>query len=159
MLLRDRLDLLTADFARQVIAALREASLAELAARSPATPAPARAPLVTRTRPSALPRERGRRPVRERALSRSEIIVPIPSAATEAAALRILEGRGAKGVTALQLVAELSLLGFAPGPELVSALLERGAMRDTGFRRASGGNATSAVYVAGTPAAASPASD
>jgi hypothetical protein len=155
MLLRDRLDLLTADFARQVIAALREASLAELAARSPTTPEPARAANVARARPRPLPRERVRRPARAR--SSREILVPATSAAIEAAALRILEGRGTKGVTALQLDAELSLQGFAPAPELVGALLARGVLRDTGFRRASGGNATSAVYVGSARGAASPA--
>lgn len=155
MTLRDTLDRLTADFARQVIAALQDASLDELAGRSAAgaretargrAERPPRAPRAARAPRAGAPRATTEAPRAEPAATASA------TPEMKAAALRILEGRGHKGATGTQLEAELSLQGFAPASDLMSSLVESGAVRDTGFRRASGGKATSAVYVIAAPA-------
>ncbi len=168
MTLRDSLDRLTADFARDVIKALRNASLEELTGRTATTPALTSAPVRRLAPPQAQSQAPSPRSVRavpraqpplenepsydegfgtEAAAEPVAAVHVVVPPEMRAAALRILEDRGGKGATAVQLDAELSLQGFAALPELMRSLVETGAVRDTGFRRASGGNATSAVYV------------
>lgn len=162
------LDRLTADFARQVMEALRKASLDDLGGRSSAALPPSarrtrpRKPKPTRpaarvTRSSRSPRSARRSPAPKLAVASSVVGALAPSAldarnekafqVMKAAVLRVLESRGSKGATAAQLDAELALQGFAPVADVMSPLLESGEVRDTGFRRASGGNATSPVYI------------
>lgn len=151
MTLRETLDRLTSDFARQVIAALRNASLDELAARAPAAAA------VARPRRGATPGHRARvavarSPRTPRVAAPAAPAAPLPQSVTtpemRSAALDVLEQRGSKGATATQLEAELSLQGFPVTADLVPSLVASGLVKDSGFRRASGGNATSPVYVA-----------
>lgn len=144
MTLCETLDRLTSDFARQVIAALRNASLDELAARAPAA-APAAQPRRGATARVAV--ARGPRTARAEKVA-AALPQSVTTPETRSAALRVLEHRGSRGATASQLEAELSLQGFATASDLMQSLVESGLVKDSGFRRASGGNATSPVYVA-----------
>lgn len=151
MRLRDTIERLTSDFAEQVVAALRDASLEELAARSSrsaaATPPPRRS-----TAPRASSRTKSRPATRATPRAGDDDgattqVVTALSAAVRSAALDILAERGRKGATEGQLSADLAGQGLPPVRDLMRLLAERGDVRDTGFRRASGGHTTAAVYV------------
>ena len=64
------------------------------------------------------------------------------------AALEFFAERGTRGATAHQLGVHLTELGLASSADVVGALAKSGAVRDAGFRRAAGKNATAPVYVA-----------
>jgi hypothetical protein len=71
-----------------------------------------------------------------------------PSAATTSAALAFFVERGTRGATAQQLGDHLAQLGLAGSTDVVTSLAETGGIRDAGFRRAAGKNATAPVFIA-----------
>ncbi|WP_146653936.1 hypothetical protein [Labilithrix luteola] len=62
------------------------------------------------------------------------------------AALDFFEMRGSKGATAVQVDEHLKASGFEGDVDVVTALVERGDVRDAGIRRATG-KGTAAVFV------------
>jgi hypothetical protein len=137
-MLSDTLSRLASDFASQVFAALRSASLdelTELAGRSVVEKSP------------AAPKRQATLKKRVERRTAVKTIAAAPKAALDgkltSAALEFFAERGSKGATAAQLSEHLQ---SADGAEVVSNLASNGFIRDAGIRRATG-KGTAAVYV------------
>ena len=144
--LEDVLRRLSASFAEEVIAALREVPLEDLLALSdeggardrPAAPARARRP---RPKKMAVDIVDGRRP--------DASADGRPSTDVLEAAERLFVERGARGATAAQLAELLAARGVAVADgaaDVIRTLVERESIRDAGFRRTTG-NGTAPVFV------------
>ncbi len=74
----------------------------------------------------------------------------LPSSEILAAALAFVSERGSRGATAHQVGEHLTALGIAGAgsTDVASFLARSGSIRDAGFRRAAGKNATAPVFVA-----------
>jgi hypothetical protein len=137
----ETMDRITSEFAARVIGALREASIAELAARRARAPKKVAAPraavrTVTKRGGTATPPKRA----------------ALPDRVTTDAALDYFVARGSKGATAEQLVAHFTELGASAASVMsgvvIEALVAAGSIRDAGFRRSTGtGNKTTSVFV------------
>ncbi len=117
------------------------------AAKPARAPAPAR--VVTRSSrapaPSAKPAPSGKP---EPSAKPEPPPAAVPDAELTAAALAYFAERGSRGATAQQVAAHLAERGLTTTADVVGALVTAGAIRDAGFRRAAGRNATAAVFVA-----------
>jgi hypothetical protein len=71
-----------------------------------------------------------------------------PSSEILATALAFVIERGSRGATAHQVGEHLAALGIAGTTDVASVLARSGSIRDAGFRRAAGKNATAPVFVA-----------
>jgi hypothetical protein len=71
-----------------------------------------------------------------------------PSPEILATALAFVSERGSRGATAHQVGEHLAALGIAGPTDVASVLARSGSIRDAGFRRAAGKNATAPVFVA-----------
>ena len=133
-MLRQKLARLASDFASQVIDALRASSLEELTQL--ADNGASRAEPVVKSVKKRAPKEKKAAP-RDDAFDQQLTM----------AALAFYDERGNRGATAQQLDAYLTELGLAPTADVVRVLADRGAIRDSGFRRAAGKNATAPVFI------------
>lgn len=150
MLLEQKISRIAADFAERIVGALMSAPIDELVAFSESRPPPH----------AAEPGRAAHAPRARRASAAKATTTPAPRASSPAepavemivAALAIITERGARGATAQQLGELLSAVGLATSgseaAELVAYLVKSGGVRDAGFRRAAGKNATAPVYVA-----------
>jgi hypothetical protein len=148
-MLEEKIARLAADFAAEIIRALTAAPLDELVelasarrARAPARGAPT-AP--TRTRAS-----KQRTALRPGGPAAEPSFAPAaePSPEVTAAALAFFVERGSRGATDQQVGERLTELGLAAPAGVIDMLARAGGIRDAGFRRAAGKNATATVYVA-----------
>jgi hypothetical protein len=171
-MLQQTLAVMATEFAATLIRTLRAAPIEELSRLLAETDAHAASPqaradeaiAVTRqaradeaiaATPTGSPPPRRHAP---RASARAEP-PPAPAAVTvddsrsRDATIAYYAERGAKGATARQVSEHLAGLGLDgdASDRIVDALLAAGAVRDAGFRRAAGRNATAAVYVATLP--------
>lgn len=148
MLLEQKISRIAAEFADRIIGALTSAPIDELVALSSSPPVPRPAQPGRTTHP---PRASGR--------TLKATVRPAPSASSPAepsaeimtAALAFFAERGSRGATAKQVGERLSELGLAAAAgvvDVVGVLEKSGRIRDAGFRRAAGKNATAPVYVA-----------
>lgn len=137
---------LSASFANEVIAALRNVPLEELLAlsadggqrqdkRAPAAPARTR-----RTRGTSSPRS-----ANEAVEIPSAAAVEGPSASALDEAERLFAERGSRGATVTQLADALAAEGVEAA-DVIRVLVERGSIRDAGFRRTTG-KGTAPVFV------------
>jgi hypothetical protein len=117
--LRRKIDALTATLASDFVRAVREEAKRELAKATP------KKSVAKKKEPTA--------PVAKKV---DDDLMRV--------ALAFFAERGAKGATVAQLEEHA---GSAGGSEVVAALTQRGALRDTGMRRATG-KGTAAVFVA-----------
>lgn len=156
-MLQQTLASMATEFAATLIRTLRAAPIDELSqlladTDAPAAP-PTRAPEATAaTTPSRRARRRAPR-------APSTATPPAPAVVddskTRDATVAYYTERGAKGATTRQVAEHLAGLGLDAdaSDRVVAALVAAGAVRDAGFRRAAGRNATAAVYVATGPSA------
>jgi hypothetical protein len=151
-MLQQKIARLASDFASQLIGVLTAAPLEELAeldrpsARS-APPAVRKIAKPMATKPVAAKKVRA---TKKSAITATTAPVG-PSHEVKAAALAFVAERGSKGATAHQVDAYLTELGLPSAVDVVGVLSKAGAIRDAGFRRAAGKNATAPVYVATSP--------
>ena len=147
-MLQQKIARLAADFAVQIVGVLTAAPLDELVdLASRPSPSP---------RPRPLPVGRSTTTTKGRTKNKSAKPAPpapppsAPSPEVTTAALAFFAERGSRGATAQQLgerLAELGLAAAAP-TDVVTVLAKSGGIRDAGFRRAAGKNATAPVFVA-----------
>jgi hypothetical protein len=140
--LKDTLDQLVSTFAEDIIAAIRDVPLDELVGSTsnvglPRAPRPAR---------SAPPRKSTlKKP------AAVEVSSGPPASIVVDEVERFFDQRGQKGATASQVDEHLRAGGFphvdGASQEVIGLLVERGAIRDAGFRRTTG-SGTAPVYVA-----------
>ena len=156
-MLQQTLASMATEFAATLIRTLRAAPIDELSELLAETDAPATAPQVRAAAPAAskpTPRRRARRRAPRGPKTAPAPVMVDDSKAREATVAYYAE-RGAKGATTRQVAEHLAGLGLDAdaSDRVVDTLVADGAVRDAGFRRAAGRNATAAVYVAtGTPA-------
>jgi hypothetical protein len=147
-MLQQKITRLAAEFAAQIIGTLTAAPLDDLVAlTSGRAPAKSRPP-AARTKAARASAKKSAPSLRAPAPSSSPSSPSSPSAATTSAALAFFVERGTRGATAQQLGDHLAELGLAGSTDVVSTLAESGGIRDAGFRRAAGKNATAPVFVA-----------
>jgi hypothetical protein len=136
-MLQQKITRLAAAFAAQIIGVLTAAPLDELVNLASG---PTSRPVVRAKAPSA---KKKTRPQKSTAPAPSA-----PSAEVTTAALAFFGERGSRGATAQQVGERLAELGLAAPNDVVDVLAKSGGIRDAGFRRAAGKNATAPVYVA-----------
>lgn len=148
-MLQQKITRLAAEFAAQIIGTLTAAPLDDLVAlTSGRAPAKSRPP-VARTKAARASSLKKSAPTRRAPAGSSSPSSPsAPSAATTTAALAFFVERGTRGATAQQLGDHLAQLGLAGSTDVVTTLAETGGIRDAGFRRAAGKNATAPVFIA-----------
>jgi len=156
MPLEQKISRLAADFAARIVGALTAAPIEELVELG-SSREPLREPLkVTRAaRPpksSSKAVRPGRAPSAASDRSSASSAPSTPPAEVLTAALSFFRERGARGATVPQLgdrLSELGMAGSARSPaDVVARLASSGEIRDAGFRRAAGKNATASVFVA-----------
>ena len=149
-MLQQKITRLAAEFAAQIIGTLTAAPLDDLVALTSGR-ASGRAAAKSRSssaaRTTAVP-PKLKRSAPTRVGPASSSSPSSPSAATISAALAFFVERGTRGATAQQLGDHLARHGLAGSTDVVTSLAEAGGIRDAGFRRAAGRNATAAVFVA-----------
>ena len=141
-MLQQKLARLASDFASQVIHALAAAPIDELIELTQRPASHAKPKAVTKGSPM-----KKRRATRSPTTNSAPPPAP-PNREVTTAALAFFAERGPRGATAPHLGTHLTELGLSSPPDIVDALAKSGAIRDAGFRRAAGKNATSPVYVA-----------
>ena len=160
-MLQQKIARLAADFAAQIVGLLTAAPLDELVdlASRPRRPSPVGRTTATATTTSR-PKKRSapakstpaqRAPVKSAKSAKSVKNAAPPSAPSPevmTAALAFFAERGSRGATAQQLGERLAELGLAAPTDVVTVLAKSGGIRDAGFRRAAGKNATAPVFVA-----------
>jgi len=146
---------LSASFADEIIAALRNVPLDELLALSADGEVAAEAKPATRQSRARRARSSTPRRANEEADARPRpkpLPAPsreAPAAATIDAAERVFAERGARGATVVQLGDALAAQGVSRegfGDEVIRVLVERKLIRDAGFRRTTG-QGTAPVFV------------
>lgn len=155
-MLQQTLAVMATEFAATLIRTLRAAPIDELSRLLAETDAPAVAPQARADEATAAA-PTPKRPARRRAPRAGASVAPAPAPApvtvddsrSREATIAYYAERGAKGATARQVSEHLAGLGLDgdASERIVDALLAAGAVRDAGFRRAAGRNATAAVYV------------
>ena len=156
MVLEQKISRIAADFAARIVDALTAAPVEELLelATSAVPLRATRAARATRATPAVKRSTSSSSPARPASPPRAPApsVPSAPPAEVVAAALAFFRERGARGVTAPQLgdrLAELGLAGAVRAPgDVVAQLANSGEIRDAGFRRAAGKNATASVFVA-----------
>lgn len=151
-MLQQKIARLAADFAVQIIGVLTAARLDEVVdlasgARGPSSPVGR--PTTSRAKKRSTPTKRtlSRREPAKRARATTASMPSAPRPEVTTAALAFFSERGSRGATAQQLGERLTELGLAAPADVVTILTESGGIRDAGFRRAAGKNATAPVYV------------
>lgn len=161
-MLQQTLVAMATEFAATLLRTLRAAPLDELAELlEEQSDAPAMAPASeprasdTATVTATPARKPARLAQKRRVAQKTEELVTLPptppdDSAARVATLAFYAERGAKGATSRQVSEHLAGLGLDAGASerVVDALAADGLVRDAGFRRAAGRNATAAVYVA-----------
>ena len=154
-MLHQKLTRLAADFAAQIIGVLTAAPLDELvdlASGTNARPQPVNRPApVSRPAPVKRPPPTIRTSTTKKRApaTRTPPASPLlPGPEVTAAALAFFAERGSRGATAQQVGERLAELGLPAPADVVAVLAQSGGIRDAGFRRAAGKNATAPVYVA-----------
>jgi hypothetical protein len=150
MPLEQKISRLAATFAARIVGALTAAPVDELLELASSRELLVRSPKATRARRTA--KSSSSAALRAPAASATPATPAEPSAEQLLAALSFFRERGARGATAPQLgqrLSELGLAGSARAPaDVVARLAGSGEIRDAGFRRAAGKNATASVFVA-----------
>jgi len=147
-MLQQKIARLASDFASQLIGVLTAAPLQELAElERPSTRTPAVKRVVEKVEKKVATKKVATRKTAS-ARGREPTAAVTPTPAVKAAALDFFAERGSKGATAHQVGAYLTEIGLASTLDVVGALATAGAIRDAGFRRAAGKNATATVYIA-----------
>jgi hypothetical protein len=138
---------LAADFAAEMIRVLTAAPLDELIALASEPRPRARAAPGAPTRTRTSKRRTAPRPATLASEPSSEPSSG-PGPAVTAAAMAFFAERGTRGATGQQVGERLAELGLPAQAGVIEVLTRAGGIRDAGFRRAAGKNATATVYVA-----------
>lgn len=158
-MLQQKIARLAEDFAAQLVGMFTTMPLDDLvddlaSPRARATTVAARSTVTRSKKTSAAPKRAPKSvPVRSAPLESAPNRAPGPEPSSPspemiATALAFFAERGSRGATAHQLGEHLAALGFAGSAEVASILARSGSIRDAGFRRAAGKNATAPVFVA-----------
>jgi hypothetical protein len=153
-MLQQKIARLAEDFAAQLVGMFTTVPLDDLvddlaSPRAPATKVAARSTVTRSKKTSAAPKRAPKSVPVESAPHRApEPEASSPSPEMIATALAFFAERGSRGATAHQLGEHLAALGFARSADVTSVLAQSGSIRDAGFRRAAGKNATAPVFVA-----------